>query len=241
MMKNILQDCLARLERGETLEQVLADCASPTERDELASLLTLATNVRHAAPTMSQDAKARVRYQVYGAMRVTPLRARRTWQTWLARVALVCVVVLLLGSSTFVAVAESAPGKPLFPARAAFNETRARITTHPRTAILLTLQNAEERLQDVQIRKQRHQLNEAAIFWMVGETENLMVALENRPQIVDRAILERAQRLVLEERALLRDLIKTAPQERARRNAETLYQLSEGWLFLINRLLDQTR
>ncbi|MCX7839492.1 MAG: hypothetical protein N2559_08575, partial [Anaerolineae bacterium] len=70
---------------------------------------------------------------------------------------------------------------------------------------------------------------------------NLMVALETHPHVIDRVILERARRLVVDERALLRDLIKTAPLERARRNAETLYQLSETWLPLINRLLDQAR
>lgn len=241
MMKDLLQDGLTRLERGESLEQALASCTSREERDELASLLALATNVRRAAPTLSESAKARVRYQVYGAMRVQPApRARPAWQTWLARIALVCVVVLLLGSGTFVAVAESAPGKPLFPARAALNATRARIAPSPGAAILLHLQNAEERLEDVQIRRQRHQLDEAAIFWMVGETENLMVVLENHP-VQERALLQRARRLVLAERALLRELIETAPLERARRNAETLYQLSEAWLPLINPLLEPTR
>lgn len=37
------------------------------------------------------------------------------------------------------------------------------------------------------------------------------------------------------ERALLRELIQTAPMERARRNAETLYQLSATWEPLLNR------
>lgn len=234
-MRDILQGALARLEQGETLEQVLARCASAEVRAELESLLTLALNVRRTAPTLSEAAKARVRYQVYGARRAAP--ARPAWQTWVLRGALVCVVVLLLGSGAFVAVAESAPGKPLFPARAAFNETRAHIATQPRVAIFLHLQSAEERFQDVNLRRQRQQMDEGAIFWMVGETENLMLTLERHPQVVERAQLERARRLVLAERALLRDLVKAAPLERARRNAETLYQLSESWLPLLNDLL----
>ncbi len=239
MMRDILQEALARLEQGESVEQVLARCASAEARAELESLLALALNVRRAAPTLSESAKARVRYQVYGALRTAP--ARPAWQIWVLRVALACVIVLLLGSGTFVAVAESAPGKPLFPARAALNETRARIATQPRAVILLRLQNAEERFQDVNLRRERQQMDEGAIFWMVGETENLMIALERNPQVAERALLERARRLVLAERALLRDLIKAAPLERARRNAETLYQLSESWLPLLNGLLEQAR
>ncbi|MCX7841286.1 MAG: hypothetical protein N2559_17760, partial [Anaerolineae bacterium] len=166
-VKDTLQDCLARLERGEALEQVLASCALDEKRDELESLLALATNVRRAAPKMSESAKARVRYQLYGAMRAHPApRARLVLPTWLARVVVACLVVVLVGSGTLVAVAESAPGKPLFPARAALNETRARLATNPRTVLLLHLQNAEERLEDVQIRKQHRLLDEAAIFWM---------------------------------------------------------------------------
>lgn len=241
-MQDILQDSLARLEHGETLEQVLASCASPEARDELAALLALATNIRHAAPTLSENVKARVRYQLYGAMRAYPaLRARPVWQTWLVRVVLACVVVLLLGSGTFVAVAESAPGKPLFPARAALNETRARLITDPTLTIAIAFDIAQDRVDDVRILKERGLLSEAPIFLMVGATENLMVTLEKHPRAANRALLERVRRLILAERALLRDLIQTAPVERARRNAETLYQLSEAWLPLVNQLLEQVR
>lgn len=232
--QDILQECLERLEQGEPLETILARYS--TQRDELAPLLSLTMQLRQAAPSFSESAKSRARYQVYGAARVraTP-RARPAWQTWLARVAISVLVVMLLGASALVATAESAPGKPLFPARALFNEARAQRIADPRAALELHLQNAEERFEDVRIRYQHHQLNEAAIFWMVGETENLMVTLENHPYASDRVLLERIRRLILAERALLRELIQTAPMERARRNAETLYQLSATWEPLLNR------
>ena len=70
---------------------------------------------------------------------------------------------------------------------------------------------------------------------MVGETENLMVTLENHPSVLERATLESIRRLILAERALLRELIQNAPVERARRNAETLYQLSATWESVLNR------
>ena len=38
---------------------------------------------------------------------------------------------------------------------------------------------------------------------MVGETENLMVTLENHPSVLERATLESIRRLILAERALL--------------------------------------
>ncbi len=232
--QDILQECLERLEQGESLETVLA--RYPTQRDELAPLVALATQVRQAAPSFNESAKSRVRYQVYGAARVRAVpRAHPAWQTWLARVASSVLMVMVLGASALVATAESAPGKPLFPARALFNEARAQRIADPRAALELHLQNAEERLEDVRIRYQRHQLNEAAIFWMVGATENLMVTVENHPYVLDHALLARIRRLILTERALLRDLIKNAPVERARRNAETLYQLSATWEPLLNR------
>ncbi len=62
-----------------------------------------------------------------------------------------------------------------------------------------------------------------------------MVTVENHPYALDRALLARIRRLILAERALLRDLIQNAPVERARRNAETLYQLSATWEPLLNR------
>jgi len=232
--QDILQECLERLEQGEPLETILA--RHSTQRDELAPLLSLAMQLRQAAPSFSESAKSRARYQVYGAARARAVpRARPAWHTWLARVAISVLVVVLLGASAWVATAESAPGKPLFPARALLNEARAQRIADPRAALELHLQNAEERLEDVRIRYQHHLLNEAAIFWMVGETENLMVALENHPSAPDRAMLERIRRLILAERALLRELIQNAPMERARRNAETLYQLSATWEPLLNR------
>ena len=232
--QDILQECLERLEQGESLETVLA--RYPTQRDELAPLLALTMQIRQSAPSFSESAKSRVRYQVYGAARARPApRARPAWHTWLARVAISALVVVLLGASAWVATAESAPGKPLFPARALLNEARAQRIADPRAALELHLQNAEERLEDVRIRYQHHLLNEAAIFWMVGETENLMVTVENHPYALERATLERIRRLILAERALLRELIQNAPVERARRNAETLYQLSATWESVLNR------
>jgi len=232
--QDILQECLERLEQGEPLETILA--RYPTQRDELAPLVALATQVRQSAPSFNESAKSRVRYQVYGAARARAApRVRLAWQTWLARVAISVLVVMVLGASALVATAESAPGKPLFPARALFNEARAQQIADPRAALELHLQNAEERLEDVRIRYQHNQLNEAAIFWMVGETENLMVTVEKHPYALDRALLERIRQLILAERALLRDLIQNAPVERARRNAETLYQLSATWEPWLNR------
>jgi hypothetical protein len=235
-IQDMLQECLDRLERGETMEQVLA--RYPAQREELGRLITLATNLRRATPSMSESSKARVRYELHGAMRAqSPTRMFAGWSTWLVRIAVSLVVVLVLGGGTLVANAESAPGGPLFPARALINETRARIVADPASAIVIHLGNAQDRVDDVRILKQRGGLNEAPIFLMVGATENLMVALENNPRLADRAIFERAKSLAQDERALLRDLIKTAPTTRAQRNAETLYQLSESWMPLLDRLL----
>lgn len=238
--KQILQECLERLARGETMDQVLV--RYPDQREELGRLLAVAQSLQRAAPKLSESAKARGRYEVHGALRAqASWHGRSAWQTWLLRLALALVVVLALGGGTLVAAAESAPGGTFFPARALINETRARVTTDPRTMLALRLDNAQDRVDDVQILKQRGGLNEAPIFWMVGETENLMVALENNPRSADRATLERALTLAQNERALLHDLAQTAPVERARRNAETLYQLAETWQPLLTRLLDQTR
>ena len=233
--KDTLQDCLEHLERGETLDQVLA--RHPEQSAELALLLALTQGLHRAAPKMSESAKARVRYQVYGAARTQrPTRVVPLWQTWALRIAITLIAVLMLGGRTLVA-AESAPGGSLFPARAMFNETRVRLAVNPRAMIRLHLENAEERMADVHVLRQRGRLHEENIFLMVGEMENLMVALENSPGQADRATLERAAKLARAERALLRDLIRSAPVERARRNAETLYQLSATWEPLLNRLL----
>jgi hypothetical protein len=234
--RDILQDCLEQLEAGKSAEEVLA--RYPEQRGELARLLFLSQGLQRSAPYISESAKARVRYQVQGAARVLPAPHKSpSWQSWLLRVAVSLVAVIILGGGTLVAAAESSPGEPFFPARAAFNETRARLVGDPRAAILIHLDNAEDRMQDVRVLKQRGRLSEAPIFLMVGETENLMTALENSPDRANRVTLERASKLVQSERVLLRSLAETGPTARPKRNAETLLGLSDSWEPLLNRLL----
>ncbi len=260
--RDLLQECLDRLAAGETPEAVLA--RYPEEREELAPLIRLAVAAGRVVPQpMPEAAKARVEQQIYGAARARQARRRfrpfawlragslasfrpgsfprfqtSRWPAWAWRLVLIILVVLVIGSNGWLATAESGPGRPLFPLRMAVNEARVLLQPGPYELIALRLAMAEDRVADVRIMKQRLQLNEAAIFLMVGETENLMMALENFPHAADRSMLERALRLIQDERLLLRELVGLAPRERPRRNALLFLELSASWEPVVRQMLN---
>lgn len=235
--KDLLQHCLEQLKAGETPDRVLA--RHPEHKDELAPLLGLARAIEaRGAESMPAAAKARIRYQLYGAARVRRAPFLFSLPTWGLRLAMTVIVVLLLGGGSWVAQAQSRPGGALFSLRMAVDETRASVLSDPKQSIPLRLQIAEDRLADIRELRSQKRLSGPPIFTLVGETEGFLSALEQFPDQADRALLERALSFVREERALLNELTERAPTSRARRDVSALLELSENWEPLLLRILD---
>ena len=224
----ILQECLERIEAGEPVEASLS--RYPEHREEIEPLVYLALTMKRTVPDeMPAPAKARTLYRLEGALLAMKRRIRRgPWAVWALRVAAALLVVIIVGSLWATQV-NSAPGKPLFPLRVAFAETRLRMHPGPRGTLELLLRIAESRVAEVKLMEKQRRVNQASIFQMVGATEDLMIALEIQPQLADEEFLEKVRKLVEEERALLDRLARHAFSKRTRHNALTLLKLSQSW------------
>ncbi len=118
---NILDECLERVIKGETVEVCLADY--PDYAAELEPLLRTALDTREAAAIEPRpEFRDKARYQFQAALReMEPEKSRGffSWQPrWVTVVAIV-VVLLLAGSGTVVAASNSLPGEFLYPVKMA--------------------------------------------------------------------------------------------------------------------------
>ena len=224
----ILQECLERIESGETVEEALSHY--PEHRKELEPLVHLALAMKKAPPEgMSPTAKARTLYRLEGAFLARKRWARRRpWAVWALRVAAALLVVIIAGSLWATRV-NSAPGKPLYPLRVAVVETRLRLRPDPRETLELLYRIARSRVAEVELQEKQRHVTQAAIFQMVGATEDLMIALEIHPNLADEDFRQRVRDLVEEERALLDRLARHAFSKRTRHNALTLLKLTQSW------------
>lgn len=140
----LLQECLARIEAGESIDDCLRD--HPEHADELADLLWLATQLRTlAAPKLSEATRQQARIRAHAAL--AALRNRPTQRPFWGfgmRLALgsLATFVFLLGSLGIgVAAAQtSLPGQALYGLKRQSEELRLQFA-------LSNLQEAELRLQ----------------------------------------------------------------------------------------------
>ncbi len=117
--EDILNDCLDRLSRGETIRDCLH--SYPEQAEELASMLQVAQATREATSQMEPrpEFQARVLYRLSRQMAEGRLPKRnRLWIPTLARPVVLAVAVTLavLGGAagTTVAASDSVPGEPLY-------------------------------------------------------------------------------------------------------------------------------
>ncbi len=118
----ILDDCLDRLLRGESVESCLG--GYPRQALELEPLLRAAFQMQRAlSPPLPLGQKAGARLRLAQALRERAQRPRRRWLAWphlasrwalAASVALVFVLVAGAGAGTVAASANTAPDQPLY-------------------------------------------------------------------------------------------------------------------------------
>ena len=123
-----LNDCLDRLQRGESLEACLA--RYPEHADDLRGLLQAAQVLRASPPPLSVTAQSRGRERMH---RAAEQQATKRWQLWPRRLALPLAAAIVAVFLVVVAGAarSSAPGDLAYPLRR-FAETAAlRLTADP--------------------------------------------------------------------------------------------------------------
>ena len=129
--ENILNECLERLIKGETVEQCLG--GYPEQALELEPLLRTAQATREASAIMPRaEFKARARYEFRSALhaevsqKTRPVSVfRRGWVMAL----MVIGILLVSGGSTALAAGNSMPDSPLYPVKLATEQVQLALTS----------------------------------------------------------------------------------------------------------------
>ena len=129
--ENILNDCLERLAKGETLEQCLE--SHPEQATQLKPLLLTAQAARKAAAILPRtEFKARARYEFHSALLQKASTKRRApslswWPRW-AVALMVASILLIAGGGTAIAATNSMPDSPLYPVKLATEQLQLALT-----------------------------------------------------------------------------------------------------------------
>ena len=130
----ILDDCIDRLLRGESLEQCLQ--RYPEQAAELKPLLRVAlTTYQASAVEPRSEFRAGARYQIHSilyAEKQKPKVKRLSLLGWVPRwaviVASVVLIILIAGGGTVAAASDSLPGETLYPVKLATERVQLAFT-----------------------------------------------------------------------------------------------------------------
>jgi hypothetical protein len=128
--ENILDECLDRLGRGETLEQCLH--SYPEQAAQLEPLLRMSQAVSKASAILPRsEFKARARYEFRSALQAEATKKRlplfslkRRW----AMALMVVSILLLVGGGVAMAASNSMPDSPLYPVKLVTEQVQLTLT-----------------------------------------------------------------------------------------------------------------
>ena len=148
---SILDECLERVIKGESVEQCLADYPEYTATLEPLLRLALDTKVATAIEPRPEF-RDRARYQFQNAIRdmeTTKSRGFFSWQPrWVTAVVIV-VALLIAGSGTVVAAGDSLPDEPLYQVKLATEAVRLAFTTSAIGKAELYVELADKRVEEI--------------------------------------------------------------------------------------------
>ncbi len=148
---NILNECLERLLRGETIEQCLQDY--PEQAAELEPLLRTALAAKRASAIQPRaEFKARARYQLQSALQEMESRRGRwffVWQSQWATAVAVILIFLLVGGGTVAAAGNSMPDGTLYPVKLATEQVRLTLTPSALAKAQLYARLADKRVAEI--------------------------------------------------------------------------------------------
>jgi len=128
--ENILDECLERLVKGETLEQCLQHY--PEQAAQLEPLLQTAQAVRKASAILPRsEFKARARYEFRSALQATVTKRRLPLFGLRPRWAMALMIIgilLVAGGGAAAAASNSMPDSPLYPVKLATEQVRLTLT-----------------------------------------------------------------------------------------------------------------
>ena len=130
-IESILESCLERLEKGDTIEQCLA--SFPAQAGELGPALRMAQMTREASSVSPRpDFRARARYEFHSALQEVVQKRKRPaifgLKTRLATVMVALSIVLVFTCGTVVMASNSMPDNPLYVVKLASEEAQLVLT-----------------------------------------------------------------------------------------------------------------
>ncbi len=129
---NVLDECLAQLDKGETVEQCLQ--SFPEHTEQLKPLLEMALAIKEASAIQPRpEFRDKARYQFYSALQEMGRKRSRSflswgWQPRWATVVAIVLALLLAGSGTVAAASGSMPDEPLYPVKLATEQAQLVLT-----------------------------------------------------------------------------------------------------------------
>jgi hypothetical protein len=147
---NILNECLERLLKGETIEHCLK--SYPGQATALKPLLETALAAKRASAIKPRaDFKARASYQFRLALQESAPRPRPFfgWFPQWATVTAIVLVLLLAGSSTVVAAGNSMPDSSLYPVKLATEQAQLALNLSTMGKARLCAEMADRRVAEI--------------------------------------------------------------------------------------------
>jgi hypothetical protein len=149
----ILDVCLERMRRGESVEACVFDY--PSEAEELEPLLIAATYTRSTfrPPALAPEARQAIRRQLQQAVAARqPVQRRARWGwagSFVMRLALALVVVFLTFGGSVAAAQRSLPGNLIYPLKRASESVRLRLASSSTQRAALHLDFAAARSAEI--------------------------------------------------------------------------------------------
>lgn len=148
---NILDECLERLIKGESIEACLS--RYPEYAAELEPLLRTARNTMKASDIQPRpEFRDRARYEFQAAVREVPVKEGRGFFGSLRPAfvtVIVLAVVLLAGGGVVAAAGNSLPGSPLYSVKLATESVRLALTPSALGKAELNARFADERIHEI--------------------------------------------------------------------------------------------
>ncbi len=149
--ENILDDCLERLARGETVEQCLE--SYPEQAAQLRPLLQTSQLAREASAILPRAGfKARARYEFRSALQAKASKTklplfslRRGW----VMVLMVVSILLVSGGGAALAASNSMPDSPLYPVKLATEQVQLALTPSDMGKARLSAMLADRRVTEI--------------------------------------------------------------------------------------------
>jgi len=225
----ILNICLDRvIERGESIEQCLADY--PEQAEELEPLLKAALSASGASSTIKArpEFERLAKYRFLSALQEKTGRKSesrvplRRWQQRLAMAFTVILVLFLVGAGTVTASASSLPGDMLYPVKTTTEKVQGFFTFGSEAKASFHIKMAQRRLNEIEaLTETNRTIPQSILEGMNVETDHAIeLIIKHKPAGKD--TINRLTVLTSKQKNVLSQVIEKAPPQIKGRLQEAL-------------------